>query len=398
MDKIRSITVVGGGSAGWITASFLAAQKKWAVTLIESDNIPIIGVGESTIPGINDFMQAVGLTEQDLFDQCGAVRKYGIQHNDWREPGNTWMHMFCQDESQLNEQFDWMHSYTCPTKSHRWAYHLDANRLATVLKDKCGKSLEIKHVIDDILDVAVDAHGVTELTGKLGKYTADLYVDCTGFRSLIRSRLGSNYHYHDSLINNCALAGPGEYVNGQEPLPYTQTFRMDYGWRWRISLQHRTGNGYVFNQNILSIEQAREEFIAKTPGLIADKIFQVPFENRYNPEPFKKNVVAIGLSCGFLEPLESTGLFLVHGMLNPLVKLVDDQRAPDKYNKIWNMIYKDISDFLSLFYRTSKVSHTDYWNTFNKVEKIAQPTYPQFLFSKYNYRMLSKGTGVPISA
>jgi tryptophan halogenase len=164
-----------------------------------------------------------------------------------------------------------------------------------------------------------------------------------------------------------------------------------------VCLQHRTGNGYAFNKDLISIEQARAEFVAKTPGLLVDKIFEVPIKNKFNPEPYKQNVVSIGLSCGFLEPLEATGLFLVHGMLGTLTRVIDHPRAHDKYNRIWMMVYKDISDFLSMFFNASKMNHTQYWQSFDKVNAVTKPNYAQFLFSEYNYRMFSSGMNIPLT-
>lgn len=395
MSQIKSILVVGGGSAGWMTATYLHSLNKFDVSLVESNNVPIVGVGESTIPSINDFLAQVGVTEEDLFEHCSAVRKYGIQHNDWREPENSWMHMFVEHERDLPEQFAWMESYTKPTKHYRHAYHLDAAALAPFLRDKIGIPRGIKHYYDDIEHVIVDNEQVLEIQGRERNYQADLYIDCTGFRSIVRSVLGGSFKQHQGLVNNCAIAGPGVYAPGEEPLPYTQTYRTDHGWRWRICLKDRTGNGYVFNDQDIDIETARAKFIAETPGLIADKTFVVRYHNQYNSEPYKNNVLAIGLSCGFLEPLEATGLFLAHGMVSLFARLVDSSRSQEKFNRIWNATYQDIGLFLEKFYKTSTANNNSYWQQFNKITEISVPK-TQYIFKDYNYRMLSKGVGLPL--
>ena len=174
---------------------------------------------------------------------------------------------------------------------------------------------------------------------------------------------------------------------------YTQTYAMDYGWRWRICLQHRTGNGYAFNKDSVSIDQAVGEFIKKTPGLKQDKIFEVPFNNQYNPEPWKQNVVAVGLSAGFLDPLESTGLFVIQAALKMLVRLINDDRGAEKYNRMWSKLYKHIGNFISLHFRTSQLDHTDYWKSFNKVNAIDMPVKNQTLFNAYSFRQLANSRG-----
>lgn len=394
---MKKILIVGGGSAGWMSAAFFAAKKKYQVTLIESANVPIIGVGESTIPSIVDFLETIGVTEQDLFDHCSAVRKYSIQHNNWNGKNDTWWHHFCFDESEHEEQIQWMNNYTIPDKKWRWAYHLDAVKLGAVIRDKSAIPNGVIHVVDDVIHVETSNKGVEYVECVNGKHTADLYIDCTGFKALLREKLGVEYNHHPSIVNNYAVCGPGEYAEGEAPLPYTQTFRMECGWRWRISLQHRTGNGYVFNSNNLSIEDAKNEFIAKTPGLLQDKIFVVPFRNGYNPKPWKKNVVCLGLSSGFLEPLEATGLFLAHGPAQLIDQLIDDTMGSAKYNKIWSKLYKHVADFLSLHYQSSEVENNDYWKQFNKVDTVTLPKITQPIFNQYSYRNLARARGLSYS-
>lgn len=390
----KTILIVGGGSAGWITAAFFAA-KKYSVTLIESANVPTIGVGESTIPSIVDFLDSIGITEQDLFDHCSAVRKYTIQHNNWNGEQESWYHHFCFDESEHDEQISWMSKYICPDKKWRWAYHLDALKLGALVRDRSAIPNGVQHIVDDVIDVVYGNDGIEQVVCTGGSYSADLYIDCSGFKSLLRGPLGVEYRYHDSLINDTAVCGPGVYLSGEHPLPYTQTFSMDYGWRWRVCIQHRTGNGYAFNSKMISVENAKKEFIAKTPGLDVDKIFVVPIRNGYNSEPWKQNVVCLGLSCGFLEPLEATGLFLVHGPVMLLEKLLDDSQGQAKFNKIWTKLYNHIAEFLSLQYKTSKLNHTAYWQHFKKVNEVKLPTVKQALFDQYSFRNLANARGLP---
>ena len=390
---MTNILIVGGGSAGWMAASYLATQTKCKITLVESPNIPIIGVGESTIPSINDFMEAVGITEQDLVEHCSAIRKYTIQHNNWNGDNESWWHHFCFDESEHEEQLEWMRTLAMPDKKWRHAYHLDATRLGLMLRDKVGIPNGVTHILDDVKDVLFTTDGIKAVVGATGQYyTADLYIDCTGFKGLLREVMGGETHQHPGLINNYALAGPGDFV--EPSVNYTQTYAMDHGWRWRVCIQHRTGNGYAFNKDLVSIEEARAEFIAKTPGLRVDKIFEVPMFNRFNPEPWRQNVVALGLSCGFLEPLEATGLFLIHAPLKLLARLLTDPRGAEKYNRVWTRMYNHIADFLSMHFTTSRLDHTEYWRSIPKIEQVTLPVKGQILFDQYSYRNLAKGRNI----
>ena len=390
----KHILIVGGGSAGWMAASYLATQTDCKITLVESPNIPIIGVGESTIPSINDFMEAVGVTEQDLMEHCSAIRKYTIQHNNWNGTNDTWWHHFCFDESEHDEQMSWMQTLAVPNKKWRHAYHLDATRLGLMLKDKVGIPNGVTHILDDVQEVYHNSTGVTAVVGKKAIYTADLYIDCTGFKGLLRKKLGVTTYQHPGLINNYAWAGPGDFVEPQ--VNYTQTYAMDYGWRWRVCIANRTGNGYAFNKELISIEDARQEFIAKTPGLRVDKIFEVPMFNSFNPEPWKQNVVALGLSCGFLEPLEATGLFLIHAPLKLLARILNDERAEEKYNRVWTRMYNHIADFLSMHFTTSRLDHTEYWRSIPKIDRVKLPVAGQILFDQYSYGNLARGRNMEI--
>ena len=390
---IKNVLIVGGGSAGYMVASYLLSKTTLNVSLLESDSIPIIGVGESTIPSIVDFMEDVGLTEEDLLTECNAIRKYTIQHNGWKTGNDSWWHHFCFDEVEHEEQEDWLYNQTKPNKKWRHAYHLDATKLGLLLRNKICIPKGLTRIVDDVVEVRTDNVGIVSIVGKNSIYKADLYIDCTGFKGLLRNALGATYIQHKDLINNYAICGPGTFV--EPKVNYTQTYSMDYGWRWRVSVNHRTGNGYAFNKDFISVDEAVNEFIKKTPGLIKDKIFEVPITNRFNPEPWKSNVIAIGLSCGFLEPLEATGLFLIHGPIKMLVKLLEDERQQEKYNRVWKKLYDHLANFLSLHYKTSQLDHTAYWRSINKIDSINLPKENQALFNQYSFRQLAKARGLP---
>lgn len=393
---INSVLIVGGGSAGFMTAAYLLSKTNLQVTLIESKNVLIVGVGESTIPSINDFLEDVGFSEEKLMSSCSAIRKYTIQHNGWGDGNDSWWHHFCFDESEHSEQEQWLKDKAIPDKKWRHAYHLDATKLGHSLRDNICIPKGLIHIVDDVVEVQHDNSGITQILCEKNIYKADLYIDCTGFKSLLRKPLGQSLIQHNSLINNYAICGPGDFVEPQEN--YTQTYSMDYGWRWRVSIDNRTGNGYAFNKDMINIDKAMDEFVQKTPGLRKDKVFEVPITNQFNPEPWKLNVISLGLSCGFLEPLEATGLFLIHGPLKMLVRLINDDRRQEKYNRVWTKLYDHLADFLSLHYRTSKLNHTEYWRSIEKVDSIVLPKENQALFNQYSYRQLAKSRGLPYTS
>lgn len=387
------IIILGGGTAGWITASYFTS-KNYQVTLIESKQIPIIGVGESTIPTLLQFMEDVGLTEDDLFTNCNSVRKYAIKHHNWTKRKGSWWHVFGSDESTIDEQLIWMNkNVPIDFKLRRHAYHLDAHLFGQTLKEKVCSN--VNHIFDNIIDVEINDNGIEKLMGLKSTYSADLYIDCSGFKKILRGKFTTNTKGHSSIINNCAIVGPSLYDENSKLNNFTETYAMDYGWRWRISLQHRAGNGYVFSKDFISIDQASEEFVKKTPNLIKDNISVVHFDNSYELNPWIKNVVSVGLSSGFLEPLEATGIFLIHGPLKFIERLLHDPNRQEKYNRVWRKIYSHIADFISLQYETSDLDHTEYWRSLKKVRQVDTSKASYDFFTKYNYRSLAKARQIP---
>lgn len=394
----KTICIVGGGSAGWMVAAYLAKKTDYSISLIESKNIPIIGVGESTFASMPTFLQDIGISEKDIYKECSAVRKYAIKHYNWNGEGETWTHRFCYNDEDIEQQDSWMDNYEIPNEKWRYGFHLDATKLGLLIKEKSALPNGVKHIIDDIVNVTVSNGFIDTIKGNNAEYKADMYIDCTGFKSLLREKLPVTYKSHKGLINNCAVCGPGSYKDNEKPLPYTETWAMDYGWKWKVCLQHRTGNGYAFNKDMLSIEDAKKEFIEKTPGLDKDKIFVVHMNNKYNIEPWKGNVISFGLSCGFLEPLEATGLYLVYGPLEFFTRLINDPKGAQKFNRLWNKLYTHVSEFVSHQFTTSKLNHTEYWRSIPKVDKI-EPKHVNFsnnVFTNYNYKLLADVRNLPL--
>jgi tryptophan halogenase len=394
----KTICIVGGGSAGWMVAAYLAKNTPHTISLIESKNIPIIGVGESTFASMPTFLTELGITDEDIYKDCSAVRKYAIKHHNWNGDGETWTHRFCYSDDDIEQQDALMNDYAIPEEKWRYGFHLDATKLGLLIKEKSAIPNGVEHIIDDIIDVNVTNGQVDSIVGNNAVYTADMFVDCTGFKALLRGKLPAEYKSHNALINNCAVCGPGTYDNDEAPLPYTETWAMDYGWKWRVSLQHRTGNGYAFNKDMISVEEATQEFIKTTPGLNKDKIFVVDINNTYNPEPWKGNVISFGLSCGFLEPLEATGLYLVYGPLEFFTRLLDDPKGARKFNRLWNRLYTHVTEFVSHQFTTSKLNHTEYWRSIPKVDKV-EPKHVHFnnsVFTYYNYKLLADVRNLPL--
>jgi tryptophan halogenase len=376
MNNIKNIIVVGGGTAGWISAAYLSSKCKFNVTLIESDTIKIIGVGESTIPSIVDIFKSCNITDQDLHDHCNAVRKYGIKHHNWTKNYGVWEHWFAFNNDSVDDSIAAMNQYI-EGPAGRYSYHLDANRLPGLIKEK---NPNVNRVIDDIIEVVVDDTGVKKLVGNKATYSADFYIDCSGYKSILRGKFPSTVVRHKNLINTYAVAGPLNHTTDTTPCRFTQTFAMNYGWRWKIDLQHRSGNGYAFNKDFVSVDQAVDEFV-KASGVRPADVFEVPILNSFNSSPWHKNVLSVGLSSGFLEPLEATGIFLNYLIIELFEKFHNHPRGQDILNRMWSNTYKGIADFLELFYTTSDLDHTEYWRSFNKVDSIVYQ--PNNLFKKY---------------
>ena len=358
--KIKSILVVGGGTSGWMSACMFAKQHpNIKVSLVESDNIDTVGVGESTILIFNAFLAAMGMEDKDWMPACHATYKNNIRFNDFKEKGHSFDYPFGGDRgsdtvsawSQLRAHYNLPpESYVDFCGSHNiflsrynrntlnqhkvldynfqaeTAYHFDASLFGQYLRDNIALPLGVNHHIDDVVDVKKDENGyVTSVVGESGEeYSADLYVDCTGFRSrLLGQEMESEFKsYKPWLSNDRAIATHIPYTNKEKQLTNsTNCTGIDNGWVWNIPLRNRIGSGYVYSSKYLSEEEAEEEF-GTYLGNKDLEFSHIKMRIGRHKRFWVKNVVAVGLSSGFIEPLESNGLFTVHENLINLIKIL----------------------------------------------------------------------------
>ncbi|HEY1089786.1 MAG TPA: tryptophan halogenase family protein [Burkholderiaceae bacterium] len=418
MNPIKSILIVGGGTAGWLTAAFLARTLGTArggpqITLVESTDIGTIGVGEATFPSIKGTLAAIGIPEAEFLRESNASFKQGIRYNHWVRPPGTpstsgqdfYFHPFSVPSQRPNgpELLPyWLMGGAGPgvpfaeavtlqkhvTDAMRgpkrlsdadyvgpmnYAYHFDAGRFAALLA-KHGRAAGVQHVIATMerAERAEDGAIAAVHTIEAGALRADLYIDCTGFRgALIGDALGSRFiSASHMLFNDRALAMQVPYARPDAPIaPYTIATAQECGWTWDIGLQERRGVGYCYSSRHTDdarAEQVLREHIRRTGGdpdqLEARKL---KLNVGHREAQWVRNCVAIGLSSGFLEPLESSGIGLIETgayLLGYLLPQTDQlESAAQHFNAMMGRRYERIIDFLKLHYCLTKRTDTAYW-------------------------------------
>ena len=406
---IRKICIVGGGTAGWMAAALMAEHFKGAmgqIELVESDDIGTIGVGESTVPPFLQLLAKLGVDEQVFIREVQASFKLGIEFQDWKAKGERYFHPFgtigapvdLADFYQL-----WLKArangytgalqdfapasamakagkFTLPFKASRtpvggasYALHVDAKRVARFLRTY-AEARGVTRTEGIVDDVAVRPDGFVEtLVLKDGRRVeADFFIDCSGFRSLLIGKaLGVGYEdWSHWLMCDRAIAVQTENVG--PPAPYTMAQAQDFGWRWRIPLQHRTGNGYVFCSKYLSDDEATATLMSQVEGAPVVKPMVVPFKTGVRDRLWDKNVLALGLAGGFIEPLESTAIHLIYRGMDFFFRLLPDRDCDPalaaEYNRRMRTDYEEIRDFIVLHYCTTERDDTAFWRECRDME------------------------------
>jgi len=403
---IEHIIIVGGGTAGWMAAAALSrirAGRPVAIALIESEEIGTVGVGEATIPPFLDFNRLLEIDERDLLSMVQGSFKLGIQFVNWGKIGDSYIHPFGNYGYQVDGisfHHVW-HKYQqagdkrpiqvfnvetmaahfgrfARTEDYQrddlppvnYAYHIDAGRYARYLRNYAEARGVVRRE-GKISDVTLDNESgfVSSVTMENGDVLkGDLFIDCSGFRGLlIEQALKTGYDdWSNYLPCNRAVALPCLREDGSGPLPYTRATAHSAGWQWQVPLQHRNGNGHVYCNEYMSDDEAHSILINNIAGKPGAEPNFLRFVTGRRKKFWNKNVVALGLASGFMEPLESTSLHLVNTGINKLIALLSldgvTQAQEDAFNRLTGKEYARIRDFLILHYNSTTRDDSPFWN------------------------------------
>ncbi|NRA29108.1 MAG: tryptophan 7-halogenase [Parvularculaceae bacterium] len=402
-ERIKSVVIVGGGTAGWMTAAALSRylpSDSTKITLIESEDIGTVGVGEATIPQIATFNRMLSIDEREFVRATKATFKLGIEFRDWGEKGDHYFHPFGTygwdlegtefhhfwrraqmagddtpiDAYCLNAAVASAGRFALPDGNPRsplsklaYAYHFDALLYAKFLR-RYAEARGVERWEGCVQSVKQDSK--TGFVGQLGlddgrEISGELFIDCTGFVGLlIEKTLGAGYDdWTDMLPMDRAVAVPCARV--EPPKPYTIATADEAGWRWRIPLQHRTGNGHVYSSSYTDDEKALQSLLENLDGEPLADPRQLRFTTGIRRKFWDKNVVAIGLSGGFLEPLESTSIHMIQTAIAKLLALYPDRDWSevdrDEYNRLLKVTFTHIRDFIVLHYVATDRKDTAFW-------------------------------------
>lgn len=403
---IEKIVIVGGGTAGWMAAAALSRIRKGravAITLVESEQIGTVGVGEATIPPFLDFNRLLEIDEREMMAAVQGSFKLGIQFVNWGQKGDSYIHPFGNYGYQMDgisfhhiwHKFrqagdqrpiqlfnietmaahfgrfartdDYQRDDLPPVN---YAYHLDAGRYARFLRGY-AEDRGVVRLEGKVSDVALDGESgyVTAITLDDGRVVdGDFFIDCSGFRGvLIEQALKTGYDdWSHFLPCDRAVALPCLREDGSGPLPYTRATAHSAGWQWQVPLQERNGNGHVYCSSFMKDDEALDILVANMAGKPgADPNF-LRFVTGRRKKFWNKNVVALGLASGFMEPLESTSIHLINTGINKLIALLSldgvTQAQEDSFNRLTTKEYERIRDFLILHYNSTQRDDSAFWN------------------------------------
>jgi len=400
--RIRRVVIVGGGTAGWMTAAVFsrAMGASLQIHVVESDAIGTVGVGESTIPQIRNVNQFLGIDEDAMLRATSGTFKLAIQFNDWVRPGHSYLHAFGdvglplgplpfqqywlrrRSEGSLEDLATYSLNATAakacrmarlekigtsPMAGTKYAFQFDAGLYGRLLRSYAeqrgvqrteGKIVDVRLRGEDGFIEAVVLEGGARLEG-------DLFIDCSGFRGLlIEGALGSGFEdWREWLACDRALAVGSAPASPMRP--YTQANARPAGWQWRIPLQHRTGNGHVYCSEFMSDDDAAAILMSSLDGEPLGEPRPIRFTSGVRRRIWSRNCIAIGLAAGFLEPLESTAIHLIQSGISRLLSLFPDRSCDraliEEYNRNTRREYEQVRDFLVLHYRTIERRDTPFW-------------------------------------
>lgn len=403
--QIKKIVILGGGTAGWMAAACLAKIARTAtydITLIESSQIGTVGVGEATIPPINLFNHLLGVGIPDILRETKATIKLGIEFADWKKLKHSYFHPFGAFGASMNGisfthywmratalnkgwslgdfnletmaayrgVFDPRRSQDLNVPKLNHAYHFDASLYAAFMR-KIAEGAGVSRIDGMVDDVEQDGENGNIMSLKLADgqiVSGDFFIDCSGFRGkLIEETLKTGWRdWSHWLPMNRAFAVPSERT--EEPLtPYTRSTARKAGWQWRIPLQHRTGNGHVFCSDYTSEDEAAQTLLDNLDGKAIDAPRLLKFSTGQRKKAWNKNVLALGLAGGFMEPLESTSIHLVQSAITRFLSyfprtVSGESRLVDQFNLEMDCEFSGIRDFLIAHYKLTERDDSEFWN------------------------------------
>ncbi|MEP1444485.1 MAG: tryptophan halogenase family protein [Paraglaciecola sp.] len=409
-NAINKVVIVGGGTAGWMSASALASSfknKQLDITLVESDQIGTIGVGEASIPHIKTFNRHIGVNEKDFMRRTQATFKLGIEFVDWKQKGERYFHPFgpygidmegvsfhafwqrlqASDHSDSLDQYNIMamaakqnrfrhpvQQKNTPLSEIGYAYHFDSTLYAGYLRE-LAEQKGVKRIEGRVVDTQLrnDNGFLQSISMENGQILeADLFIDCSGFYGLLIDKVFKVpfVDWSQYLPNNSAWAVGSEKIHSQPP--YTRSTAVEAGWQWRIPLQERTGNGIVYSSAHTDDQTAQDTLLQNIEGKLLGEPRKISFTTGHREKLWVKNCVAIGLSSGFLEPLESTSIHLIQSGISRLIRLFPDldfeQIDIDHFNQQSVTELEQIRDFLICHYKVTERTDSSYWQYCKNME------------------------------
>ena len=402
-NRIRKIVIAGGGTAGWMSAAALASMlspDNVQIVLVESEEIGTVGVGEATIPDIISFNRMLGIDEAEFLKATKGTFKLGIEFSDWGKLGDKYFHPFGNHGADMNgidfHQY-WLHTrqagnsnsleeysmcavaaknmkFALPNDNPRsllsqigYAYHFDATAYALFLRDYAEKRgvIRIEGRIEQIVQDEKTENISALVMQNNQRVEGDFFFDCTGFKSkLLGETLGVPFHdWSKWLPCNSAQAVASERRG--ELLPYTKSMAKSAGWQWRIPTQHRTGNGHIYCADFMDDQQATDILMQGLDAPALSDPRTIRFTTGCRDKFWHKNCVAIGLSSGFLEPLESTSIFLIQQGISRFIALYPSltpaAKVVEEYNRLMTREFNQVRDFIILHYKATQRTDSEFW-------------------------------------
>lgn len=414
--QISKVTIVGGGTAGWLAACLLSriyrrvdGTPSFDISVIESPSIPTVGVGEATVPAMPRTLMQLGISEKEFFRRCNASFKLGVRFTNWNvddqgqpieflnafetEPRlhghdlTAYYTRYGAGRNGYNSGPEFTESHTAVPQLVRefrgprqvgvdeyasavhYAYHLDAGLFANLLQET-AVSNGVTHIPDDLIDVELDEAGfIAALQLKEGgRHPVELVLDCTGFRSLLLQKaLGEPFDSYDRyLMNDRALALQIPHEDVTRMPPCTGSTALGAGWVWKVPLYNRIGTGYVFSSKFRTDEEAVQEFIDHIGPAAKDAEPRIiPLRIGHARRSWVKNCIAMGLASGFIEPLESTAIYSIEMAIRWLHAYFPDRTfdpaLADRYNRTVNEFYDELRDFIAVHFHLNNRTDSDYW-------------------------------------